>query len=57
MLIGIVQCVQDDELNMGFLDFVKLKDPEEIKKMIVCGYNYAMRMDAAGHLARHFGNI
>lgn len=42
---------------MGFLDFVKLKDPEAIKKMIASGYNYAMRMDAAGHLARHFGNV
>ncbi len=37
------------------LDFVKLRDPEEIRQLIAAGYAYAQRMDEAGVLLQHFG--
>lgn len=40
---------------MGRFEFVKLKDPNEVKGLIDSGYAYAQRMDSAGTLARHFG--
>lgn len=47
--------VQDEKLNMGRFDFVKLRDPNEVRGMISSGYEYAERMDAAGALQPHFG--
>lgn len=48
-------CWQDDKLKMGRFEFVKLKDPNEVKGLIDSGYAYAQRMDSVGTLARHFG--
>lgn len=48
--------VQDEKLNMGRFDFVKLKDPNEVRRMITNGYEYAQCMDAAGALKPHFGS-
>lgn len=47
--------MQDDKLSMGRFDFVKLKDPNEVRRMISSGFEYAERMDAAGALKPHFG--
>ncbi|CAL8470382.1 g9924 [Coccomyxa elongata] len=46
----------DDKLKMGRFDFVKLKDPNEVRRMIASGFEYAQRMDAAGALKPHFGS-
>ena len=51
-----VHRVQDDKLNLGRFDFVKLKDPNEVRRMISSGFEYAERMDAAGAFKPHFGN-
>lgn len=48
--------MQDKKLNMGRFDFVKLKDPNEVRCMIASGFEYAQRMDAAGALKLHFGS-
>jgi hypothetical protein len=46
---------QDEMLKSERLDFVKLRDPEEIKHLISLGYEYAHRMDEAGVFAQYFG--
>lgn len=48
--------MQDELLKSTRLDFVKLKDPEEIKQLIASGYAYAQRLDEAEHLQQFFGH-
>lgn len=47
--------LQDEMLKSERLDFVKLRDPEEIKHLISTGYAYAQRLDEQGVFAQYFG--
>lgn len=47
--------MQDELLKTTRLDFVKLRNPEEIRQLIDAGYAYAQRMDEAGALLQFFG--
>ncbi len=47
--------MQDKLMQTTRLDFVKLRNPEEIRQLIAAGYAYAQRMDEAGVLLQHFG--
>lgn len=51
----VVDYSQDEKLKTARLDFVKLRQYEEVKELMNMGYNYAQRMDAAGRLDPHFG--
>ncbi|EIE27184.1 hypothetical protein COCSUDRAFT_45766 [Coccomyxa subellipsoidea C-169] len=51
----ILDYTQDELLSTTRLDFVKLRNPEEIKHLIDAGYAYAQRMDDTGVLMQYFG--
>lgn len=51
----VVDYSQDEKLKTARLDFIKLREYEEVKELMDMGYDYAGRMDAAGRLDPHFG--
>ncbi|BDA50930.1 probable 1-acylglycerol-3-phosphate O-acyltransferase Pnpla3 [Coccomyxa sp. Obi] len=51
----ILDYTQDKLMQTTRLDFVKLRNPEEIEQLIAAGYAYAQRMDEAGVLLQYFG--
>ena len=53
----IVDYFMDDQLQFSRLDFLKLTDYEEVKKLVRAGYEWAQRIDAAGGFDEKLGGI